>query len=95
MSNEKHPCAVPRCPAFINTSSFMCTGCWSKVPKILQAEVIASARARGEKMGPSWAPWVRAKAKAVAAVFPWTSDASKELWLSHQLAVAGDLEAKC
>lgn len=87
-----HRCAAIGCYKTVDAKYFMCMEHWKMVPKALQDEVLEAHRKRGPKLDASWAPWVRAKGRASAAIYRWSTPLSKELWLKHTEDVACDLE---
>lgn len=76
----------------------MCKRCWNQVPIDFQREVYRTVDLRGPDCDASWAPWWRAQALAIHAVYatnnPGWDKAEGKTYLDKAFAFADGLEAK-
>lgn len=66
-----HKCHVRSCKAPCPPRWLTCRRCWQDVPKDLADEVYRTVKLRNMRDGPdaTWAPWWRAQARAIDAVY--------------------------
>ncbi len=89
-----HHCHALGCRSECPPRWLMCHSCWDKVPRTIQAEVHNTVTARGPAIGPTWAPWWRAQARAIAEVGFSNDDVGKRRYLDKEFAFAAKLEGR-
>lgn len=92
----KHHCHALGCKTGCPPKWLMCRHHWSMVSPDIQALVYATVGIRGDYVDETWAPWWRARAKAIAEVaFKECPDQERRDWyLNKEMTFADSLETR-
>lgn len=71
----------------------MCRKHWRMVPYDMQADVYSTVKRRGKHIDKTWAPWWRAQARAIAAVFQ-AEGGDPAKFLERELQFAAQLDTR-